>query len=190
MFSLGVDGFNPSGMKIGKGSTSSTGIYMVCLNLPVDLHYHPKNMYLVSILPGPNKPSLKQINEGLAPHVNGFFYTHTSLYPSGHSCAWQVGGFSGPTSTIFCSYCLLMKDHIEELPSNKWPMRSYEEHRQVVDMWCDAQTAEDQKGIVDHYGMQYSELLCLPYWNPVLFTIFDSMHTDFLLKLHHHICDI
>ncbi|KAG1879948.1 uncharacterized protein F5891DRAFT_1204354, partial [Suillus fuscotomentosus] len=47
VFSLGVDGFNPSGMKIGKGSASSTGIYMVCLNLPVDLRYHPENMYLV-----------------------------------------------------------------------------------------------------------------------------------------------
>lgn len=211
VFSLGVDGFNPSGMKIGKGSASSTGIYMICLNLPVDLRYHPENMYLVGVLPGPNKPSLDQINEGLAPLVDdlllawdpGFFYTRTSLYPSGRPCrsaviplvcdiigARQVGGFAGPTNTIFCSYCLLTKDRIEELPSNKWSMRSCKEHRAVAEKWRDAQTAEEQKAIVDRYGVRYSELLRLPYWNPVLFTVLDSMHADFLLKLHHHIRDV
>jgi hypothetical protein len=166
---------------------------------------------LVGVLPGPNKPSLEQINEGLALLIDdlllawdpGFFFTRTSLYPSGRSCrsvviplvcdiigARQVGGFSGPTSTLFCSYCLLTKDRIEELPSNKWPMRSCEEHRQVADMWRDAQTVEERKEIVDRYGVRYSELLRLPYWNPVLFTVLDSMHADFLLKLHHHIRDI
>ncbi|KAG2158030.1 uncharacterized protein EDB93DRAFT_1041264, partial [Suillus bovinus] len=39
-------------------------------------------------------------------------------------------------------------------------------------------------------GVRYSELLCLPYWNPVLFTVLNSMHADFLLKLHHHIHNI
>ncbi|KAG1898178.1 uncharacterized protein F5891DRAFT_955976, partial [Suillus fuscotomentosus] len=99
--------------------------------------------HLVGVIPGPNKCSLEQINEGLMPLVSdlllawdpGFFYMRTSLYPSGCSCrsvviplvcniigARQVGSFSGPMSTIFCPYCLLMKDHIEEMPSNKWPM--------------------------------------------------------------------
>ncbi|KAG2742233.1 hypothetical protein P692DRAFT_20640116, partial [Suillus brevipes Sb2] len=131
------------------------------------------------------------INEGLAPLIDdlllawdpGFFYTRTSLYPSGRSCrsaviplvcdiigARQVGGFAGPTNTIFCSSC--------------------KEHRAVAEKWRDAQTTEERKGIVDRYGIRYSELLRLPYWNPILFTVLDSMHADFLLKLHHHIRDV
>lgn len=94
VFSLGVDGFNPSGMKIGKGSATSTGIYMVCLNFPVNLRYQPENMYLVGIMPRPNKPSLSQINHDLAPLINdlllgwnpAFFFTRMYLYTSGRLC--------------------------------------------------------------------------------------------------------
>lgn len=37
LFSLAVDGFNPFGMKVAKGTSSVTGIYMGCLNLPADI---------------------------------------------------------------------------------------------------------------------------------------------------------
>ncbi|KAG2743591.1 hypothetical protein P692DRAFT_201672461, partial [Suillus brevipes Sb2] len=184
---------------------------MACLNLPVDLRYQPENMYLVGIMPGPNKPSLSQINHGLAPLIDdlllgwnpGFFFTRTYLYSSGRLCrlaviplvcdimgARQAGGFAGPTNTIFCSYCFLTRDRIEEFEPTDWSMRSCAEHRQFAEKWRDAQTVEEQKNIVDCHGVRYSELLRLPYWNPVLFTVLDSMHADFLLKLHHHIRDI
>ncbi|KAI6094516.1 hypothetical protein EV401DRAFT_1840242, partial [Pisolithus croceorrhizus] len=37
IFSLAVDSFNPFGMKIARGTSSVTGIYMACLNLPPDI---------------------------------------------------------------------------------------------------------------------------------------------------------
>ncbi|KAG1730194.1 hypothetical protein EDB19DRAFT_1897095 [Suillus lakei] len=162
-------------------------------------------------MPGPNKPSLSQINHGLAPLVDdlllawdpGFFFTRMHLYPSGHLCqsaviplvcdimgVRQAGGFAGPTNTIFCSCCFFTRDRIEEFKSSEWSMRSCTEHRQFAEKWRDAQTVEEQRDIVDCYGVRYSEPLRLPYWNPVLFTVLDSMHTDFLLKLHHHMRNI
>ncbi|KIO12088.1 hypothetical protein M404DRAFT_101716, partial [Pisolithus tinctorius Marx 270] len=65
VFSLAVDGFNPFGMKIAKGTSSVTGIYMACLNLPPDICYDMDKMYLVGVIPGPKKPSLEQINNFL-----------------------------------------------------------------------------------------------------------------------------
>ncbi|KZS92872.1 hypothetical protein SISNIDRAFT_389916, partial [Sistotremastrum niveocremeum HHB9708] len=50
-FSLNVDGFNPEGNLHGGRSASVTGIYMVCLNLPVSLRYKAENAYLVGVIP-------------------------------------------------------------------------------------------------------------------------------------------
>jgi len=49
---------------------SVTGIYMACLNLPLDIQYGADKMYLVGVIPGPKKPSLKQINNFLRVLVN------------------------------------------------------------------------------------------------------------------------
>ncbi|OSC99431.1 hypothetical protein PYCCODRAFT_1372994, partial [Trametes coccinea BRFM310] len=65
IFSLSVDGFNPMQMKEAKQSSTSTAIYMVCLNLPPHLRYLPQYMYLVGVIPGPSKPSTDQINHFL-----------------------------------------------------------------------------------------------------------------------------
>jgi len=70
LFSLAVDGFNPFGMKVTKGTSSVTGIYMACLNLPADIRYNTENMYLCGVIPGPKKPSLEQINNFIRPLVN------------------------------------------------------------------------------------------------------------------------
>jgi len=69
VFSLAVDGFNPFHMKEAKQTVTSTGIYMVLLNFPPHLHFLPENMLLVGVIPGPNKPSLDEINHSLRPLV-------------------------------------------------------------------------------------------------------------------------
>lgn len=92
VFSLCTDGFNPFGNKVAKGSVSVTGIYMVCLNLPPNQWYHVENMYLVGVVPGPNKPSMEELNHFLQPLVDdllefwisGVFFSCTFLYHHGH----------------------------------------------------------------------------------------------------------
>lgn len=91
VFSLGIDSFNSYRNIQAKKKSSSTGIYMVCLNLPPDVRYLPENIYLVGVIPGPNKPSLDQMNHSLELLVKelkmfwipGVRYTRTGCHPNG-----------------------------------------------------------------------------------------------------------
>ncbi|TFK68610.1 hypothetical protein BDN72DRAFT_746325, partial [Pluteus cervinus] len=65
IFGLSVDGFNPFWNKTAKQSVSSTCIWLVLLNLPPNLRYLPENIFLVGIIPGPNKPSTDEINHAM-----------------------------------------------------------------------------------------------------------------------------
>ena len=87
VFSLGVDGFNPGVKRTGKNTGSVQGIYMICLNIPIERRYDPENMFLVGLIPGPNKPSLDEINHGIKPLVDdlldcwdpGLFISRTAM---------------------------------------------------------------------------------------------------------------
>lgn len=69
VFSLNEDGFNPYGNKISGKQVSVGGLYMICMNLPPALRYKVENMFLVGVIPGPQEPSLNQINYILRPLV-------------------------------------------------------------------------------------------------------------------------
>ncbi|TFY82685.1 hypothetical protein EWM64_g1325 [Hericium alpestre] len=207
VFSLNVDGFNPFGTKAAKQSVSVTGIYMVCLNLPPHLRYLPENMYLVGVVPGPSKPSHGELNHFLALLVDdllpfwtpGVFLSRTANRDKGRLVkavliplvsdmlgAKQAAGFSGHSSKTFCSYCLLPLDRIEEFDRERWPTRDPEEHIRLATAWKNAKTPDDQQHIYETYGLRWSELLRLPYWNPLLFTVIDSMHNLYLGVLKYH----
>ncbi|KAG2061384.1 hypothetical protein BDR06DRAFT_978889 [Suillus hirtellus] len=159
------------------------------------------NMYLVCVVPGPNKPSMEELNHFLQPLVDdllefwspGVFFLCTFLHC--HGCIMhtaliplvcdilgtqQVGGFASHTSSLFCSFCLLTSDKIEDTKPDSWYLHDQEMHRRNAEAWRDAQTKQERDDLFKTHGMQYSKLLHLPYWNPVLFTILDSMHTIFL----------
>jgi hypothetical protein len=201
VFSLCADGFNPFGNKVAKGSVSVTGIYMVCLNLPPDQRYHVENMYLVGVVPGPNKPSMEELNHFLRPLVDdllefwipGVFFSRTFLHHFGRMAraaliplvcdilgARQAAGFASHAYSLFCSFCLLTSDRIEDTHPDSWRLRDQEMHRRNAEAWRDAQTKRERDHLFKTHGVRYSELLRLPYWNPVLFTILDSMHALFL----------
>jgi len=208
VFSLAVDGFNPFGMKIAKGPSSVTGIYMACLNLPPDIRYNADKMYLVGIIPGPKKPSLEQINNFLRILVDellefwepGVFFSRTARHRLGRVVslaviplvcdvlgARQVGGFLSHAATLFCSFCLLPADMIENLDVSSWPTRTSQEHRAHANQWRLAKTSDKREHIAKTHGVRFSELLRLPYWDAIWFTILDSMHAHFLHALPQHI---
>lgn len=199
-FSLGADSFHPLGALEAKQSMSSTAIYMVLLNFPKEQRFKYRNMFLVGVIPGPSKPSLEQINHALSHLVlellefwKGVFYTRTYKFPGGRLskgaliplvadmlAARQVAGFGSVTSTFFCTFCLLTIQDIENLEKHTWPKRELHSHLEHARRWRDCETARDRERLFKLHGIRWSALLDLPYWNPILYTVLDSMHAAFL----------
>ena len=209
VFSLSVDGFNPFQMKEAKQSVSSTGMSMVCLNLPPHLRYLPENMYLVGVIPGPSKPSTTEINHFLSILVdellifwhNGVGYTRTSLRPLGRLArlalvplvcdavgARQVAGL-GPVEHLFllCSCCTRSQHDIEDF--GLAPPRDLQAHLSAAVAWRDAQSIQEREILFKKSGIRWTELIRLGYWNPLLYVVVDSMHNLYLGLLQRHIRD-
>ena len=208
VFSLSVDSFDPFGNKTAKQSVSSTGIWLVLLNLPWYLRYLPQNMYVAGVIPGPDKPSLDKLKHYLQLVVDelkefwdpGVFFSRTHNYPLGRlflamlvpvvcdmPAARQVIGYaSAPTAHYFCTVCELDINDIKVLDRQEWPQKDISHIRQFATLWRDARSEEHQKTIFEACGWRWSPLFDLPYWNPILFTIIDSMHTLDLNLLKNH----
>ncbi len=197
VFSFSMDGFNPYHMKESKQAVSSTAIWLVLLNLPFHLQYHPKNMFLAGIIPGPRKPSLSDINHSIKLLIDilleffdpGVQYSCTAKHRHGHQvqailvpvvsdmpAVWQAGGFAGTTATFFCTFCSLKIQDIENLDKSTWPEWDVGEHVQFARRWKDAQTIKKQETLFKDHGIRWSPLLDLPYWNSILFTTIEPMH--------------
>lgn len=200
-FGLCLDGFNPSGQTTAKNVASSTGIYMVCLNLPPQMRFEPENMFLVGVIPGPGKPSLHQLNHFLRLLVDmlllfwipGVYFSRTAKHINGRLillalipvicdslAARQVSGFNAITSTFFCTFCYLAMDDIANFDKGTWPRRQLSHHLGCANRWRDAGSTKEREDILTRTGIRWSELLRLPYWNPILFTVVDSMHNLYL----------
>ncbi len=207
VFTLALDGFNPFQNKEAKQTVTTTAIYMSCLNLPPHLRFLPENLYLVGIIPGPHKPSLEEINHALKPLLDelvvfndsGVLYTRTAKYARGRHvrgalgplvadlpAARQTAGFASISAKLFCSCCYLELDDIENIDQATWRKRSGEKHKKHANMWKAAQTQKDRDKIFKKYGVRWSELHRLSYWNPVYFTVVDSMHNHYLGLLKDH----
>ena len=199
-FSLGADSFHPLGSLEAKQTMSATAIFMVLLNFPKEQRFKYKNMYLVGVIPGPSKPSLEQINHALILLVRellefwkGVYYTKTHKFPNGRLskgalmalvcdmlAARQVAGFGSATSTFFCTFCLLTIQDIENTNKDTWPPRELHKHLECARQWRDCQSERERERLFRLHGIRWSALLDLPYWNPMVSTILDSMHGAYL----------
>jgi len=207
VFGLSVDAFNPFLNKQAGKKASSTAIYMVCLNLPPSIRYKPENMYLAGIIPGPREPSLTQINHLLEPLVEellefwtpGIWYTCTPQWEHGRlaraalvplicdlKAARQVMGHGSHSARKFCSICQLPRDEINATDHNSLAAVSSAEYRRRAMKWKNAGSQPLRDKIFKKYGVRWSVLLRLPYWDPPRFTVIDTMHTVLLGHLHRH----
>jgi len=58
------------------------------------------------------------------------------------------------------------------------------EHRQNAMIWKHQQTKEDRKNHVSRTHARWSEMLRLPYFDPIRFLVVDPMHNLFLEIAH------
>lgn len=199
-FSLGADSFHPLGSLEAKQTMSATALYMIVLNFPPHLRYKYRNMYLVGVIPGPGKPSLDQINHATSLLVKellefwkGVYFTRTAKFANGRFsrgalialvcdmlAARQMAGFGSATSTLFCTFCALTIQDIENLQKETWPERVFHHHLQCAREWRDSESERDRERLFRLHGIRWSALLDLPYWNPILYTVVDSMHAAYL----------
>ncbi|OBZ77196.1 hypothetical protein A0H81_02514 [Grifola frondosa] len=195
IFSLNVDGFNPFQMKEGKQNVTSTAMYMVCLNLPPHLRYLPENVYLAGVIPGPGKPHLDQLNHFLALIVDELVTFWEPGVEYTRSCKFVSG----------CRVLAALVPLVSDIPAarqaekrrHREPRTSYmastdlEFHRSSAEEWRTAGSAtEREAAFLRNGGIRYSELLRLPYWDPIRFVVIDSMHNLYLGIIKNHIREI
>ncbi|KAI0628159.1 hypothetical protein C8Q77DRAFT_1043481, partial [Trametes polyzona] len=153
------------------------------------------------------KPSLDQINHFLEPLVDellvfwssGVFFSRTAAHPTGRlvrcilvpivcdlPAARQTAGFGSHSSKFFCSMCKLPKSDINNIDTSSWPPRTCEEHRDAAQAWKDKPSGSQREAAFAENSLRWSELLRLPYWDPIKYTVIDSMHNHYLGLLKHH----
>ncbi|TFK80420.1 hypothetical protein K466DRAFT_452191, partial [Polyporus arcularius HHB13444] len=64
--------------------------------------------------------------------------------------------------------------------------RTATEHRRLAAQWRDAATEAERRDLFKEHGVRWSELLRLPYWDPIRFPVVDPMHNLLLGNLRHH----
>ena len=209
MFSLHVDFFNMQG-NLQRNATTSCGIIScACLNLPLDIRYKPENMYLAGIIPGPRKPSMEQLNNFLNPLIDdmvvswerGVQFSRTASHRdrvtrSAIACvvcdlpaARKTAQLAGATSHFYCSACHCF--HLStlgrtDMDSETWSFRDKAELRGYAEQWRDAHSSTQRNKLFVKYGVRWSSLWRLPYWDPARQLVVDSMHCLLLGLAHAH----
>ncbi|TFK58258.1 hypothetical protein BDN72DRAFT_743417, partial [Pluteus cervinus] len=181
---------------------------LVCMNLPPHLRYKAENIYLVGILPGPREPSLEELNHFTKPLVDdllrlwepGLVFSALPHFLRGCvvRCAlialiadlMAIRKMAGMTtiSSIehFCSFCRQSKTDIGNFDVATWARWTSDDFRKAAEAWKNATSESERKKLYKASGVYYSELLRLPYWEPIQFALLDAMHNLFLGDLKTH----
>jgi hypothetical protein len=201
---INLDWFQP----FESSAYSCGAIYGVICNLPRDIRFKKENVLTLGLLPGPNEVKLDRINHYLSPIVdellelwNGFnLLPASNKYPAGKNIRLAVICCSSDipaarklcghiSALVGCHRCYKRADGEEGQRANfggfedidEWfRMKDPAEHRQNALIWKKQQTNEDRKRHVSRTLVRWSEILRLPYFNPIRFLVVDPMHNLFL----------
>ncbi|KAF6750134.1 hypothetical protein DFP72DRAFT_758290, partial [Ephemerocybe angulata] len=168
-------------------------------------------IYLAGVIPGPHKPSSAT---GMEPYLDliatdflelwgtGVHFSRTARHRGGALClaaivpivcdgpaARDVSGFTSMTSQMFCTTCNQPIQKLDDLDPSAWECRDINDHRRVAEEWRRS-TASERKILEKQYGVRYSALLRLPYFDPIKYTVVDSMHNLYLGLYQRHCRDV
>jgi hypothetical protein len=206
-WSLCIDWFNPYHNRTAGKSASVGSVVMACLNLPPELRYKPENLFLFGLIPGPREPSREEINHILRPIVSkllsswsqGTWFTRTHKYARGRlvrsaisesvndlQAAKKVNGCAAWPAKHFCSFCMIQKSDMNNIDWTSWEMRNLDNHLDQSREWQSATTKKERQRIFQDHGVRWSEMMRLPYWDPMRHVVVDGMHNLFLGLVQFH----
>ncbi|PPQ89924.1 hypothetical protein CVT25_009725 [Psilocybe cyanescens] len=198
LFAINVDFFSTEGMTI-RGATASSGIISLsCLNLPLEMRNNNENIYLASVIPGPNEPRLTELNHYVRPVVDQFVeswergvrYTRTANHLTGRCTRSAIaiavcdlpGGHklsqtANHSSHFYCTRCTCFhKSTLGRTDFKNWQLRDCNVLREHAMEWKNAATRKEQEHLFSAHGVRWSELWRLPYWDPPRMLVVDCMH--------------
>ncbi|KAI7954923.1 hypothetical protein MJO28_005323 [Puccinia striiformis f. sp. tritici] len=77
---------------------------------------------------------------------------------------------------MFCSFCYLPQSQNLDLNYATWPLRTIESHKAESEAWKFATTHAQREDTFKTYGVRWSVLNELGYWDPTTFTVVEPMH--------------
>ncbi|MBW0518620.1 hypothetical protein O181_058335 [Austropuccinia psidii MF-1] len=181
-FSIYVDWFNAHQKSTRLASIGP--IMLICLNLPPSERLKPENVYVSVIIPGTKESTSRQSNYLLMPLIKelkelwqGYHFPPTSTGISGSFirvsmltaiadvvAMHKLTGFISHSGNHFCNFCTIHKAQIEEIGPQFHYTHSYQNHKSTIAklLWASPQ---QRQAILSEYGVQYSILEDLPYWD-------------------------
>ena len=211
VWSFSVDWFNPFHNKQAGKKASSGSVAMLLLNLPPSLRFQQENIYIATVMP--KEPSGDGVNRYLEPIIGmlennyqrGSHFASTYDNPhKGRSTRSMValevfdlqgakrvlGHCSARSNHNFCSFCTASKADIGNFDWEQWEPRKLEDLRAAAEQWRDATSATARKEIYQKYGVRWSALWGLSYFDPTRSVIVDGMHNLFEGLVEFHCRDI
>ena len=179
-------------------------LYIAIQNLPRYMRYKQQNIIVVGIMPGPTEPSgdintyleplmqdLEKLWSGIEIHSHG----KSTKIRAAISClacdvpaARKVGGFVGHRGYRSCTRCYktFPTANFGDYPDysgfkkSDWEVRSHALHVWYARRQKMARTKSEKKSIESEFGVRYSVLYELPYYNSITSCVIDPMHCLFL----------
>lgn len=205
---LQMDFLNPNGIRKRGNHDSISMISMANLNLPEHLRYQPEHIFLAGVIPGPKEPNVDEIPNFIRPLIDicligwerGIHISRTASAPEGRDteiaivlsvndlpAAPKLSGTAAHSLHWYCTVCdAYHKDTMYDTCFENWGRRDIRELRRYTEASRDATTINEREKILKDFGVRWSELWRLPYWDPSQMLVIDSMHCILEGLVHYH----
>ncbi|CAG2254157.1 unnamed protein product [Mytilus edulis] len=157
----------------------SVGVmYAVILNLPREERFKIKNVILLGIIPDMKKePSVQTFIGPLIDELKVGWKEGCDIPATRKLC-----GFLGHGATLGCSKCYktfpgdIGHKCYGGFDVNEWPSRNLLEHRHNMNVVKSARTQTERDRLESQFGIRYSPIWELDYFDPIRMSIVDPMH--------------